>query len=117
MKRKFRLRQSTDFKRVRQTGKSYTHPFVVLTVLPNPQGGVRVGIAASKALGGAVQRNRAKRRLRAVLNGFLPMLPDGWDLVLIARKPVLAAGFDDLRQAVSHLLQRASLSRSSEQAQ
>ncbi|GIV65987.1 MAG: ribonuclease P protein component [Chloroflexota bacterium] len=109
VKRKFRLRRSSDFKRVRQTGKAYTHPFVVLNVLPNEEGQLRVGITASKAVGSAVDRNRAKRRLRAVLDRLLPNVQPGWDVVLIARKPVLTADFEDLTQAVLGLLRQAHL--------
>ncbi|GAP11342.1 ribonuclease P protein component [Bellilinea caldifistulae] len=107
VKRKFRLRRSNDFKRVRQSGKSFTHPFVVLSVLSNEEGQLRIGITASKAVGSAVDRNRAKRRLRAVVDGLLPRMQAGWDVVLIARKPVLTADFEDLTQSVLELLTRA----------
>lgn len=109
VKRKFRLRRSSDFKRVRQTGKAYTHPFVVLSVLPNEEDQLRIGITASKAVGSAVERNRAKRRLRAVVDGLLPRLRAGWDVVLIARKPALTADFGDLSQSVQELMNRARL--------
>ncbi|MEN4013562.1 MAG: ribonuclease P protein component [Bellilinea sp.] len=117
MKRKFRLRRLSDFMRVRQTGKSYTHPFLVLTVLPNPDDELRIGVSAGKALGSAVQRNRAKRRLRAAMEPLITTLPKGWDLVLIARKPLLTARFENLCQAVSSLLQRAKLAGFSDQPQ
>ncbi|MFN7035242.1 MAG: ribonuclease P protein component [Bellilinea sp.] len=109
VKRKFRLRRSSDFKRVRQTGKAYTHPFVVLSVLPNEEDQLRIGITASKAVGSAVERNRAKRRLRAVVDGLLPRLRAGWDVVLIARKPSLTADLGDLSQSVRELMNRARL--------
>ncbi len=114
VKRKFRLRRSSDFKRVRQTGKAYTHPFVVLSVLPNQVDQLRIGITASKAVGSAVERNRAKRRLRAVVDGLLPRLRAGWDVVLIARKPALTADFGDLSQSVRELMNRARLFMESE---
>jgi len=109
VKRKFRLRRTSDFKRVRQTGRVFTHPFLVLTVLPNENSSIRIGITASKAVGSAVQRNRAKRRLRAVADSMLSKLPAGWDMVLIARKPVLTADFVELREAVIGLMERAGL--------
>lgn len=109
MKRKFRLRRTSDFKRVRQRGKVFTHPFLVLTVLPNENNSLRIGITASKAVGSAVQRNRAKRRLRAVADFLLPKLPAGWDVVLIARKPVLITDFVQLMEAVIGQMERAGL--------
>jgi ribonuclease P protein component len=57
VKRRFRLTRSTDFKRVRSSGKSYAHPLVVLYALPSDQPHMRIGVAASKAVGNAVQRN------------------------------------------------------------
>jgi ribonuclease P protein component len=49
-------------------------------------GTVRVGFTASKKIGNAVLRNRAKRRLRAVARELLPGLAQpGWDYVLVAR--------------------------------
>lgn len=109
MKRRFRLTRSIDFKRVRNQGKSYAHPLVVLVKLPSMGADLRVGFSTSRALGGAVQRNRAKRLLRELMRSFLPTLAPGWDLILIARSPLLTAPFQDLRLAVSGLLGRAGL--------
>lgn len=51
--------------------------------------GVRVGFTASKKVGNAVARNRAKRRLRAVARAVLPqMARPGWDYVLVAKPGV-----------------------------
>lgn len=109
MKRRFRLTRSTDFKRVRNDGKSYAHPLVVLIASPSSEDKLRVGVSAGRALGGAVQRNRAKRLLRESIRPCLLTLPAGWDLVLIARNPLLAATFQDVQGAVQGLLRRAGL--------
>ena len=51
--------------------------------------GVRVGFTASKKIGNAVARNRAKRRLRAIAREVLPkMARPGWDYVLVAKPGV-----------------------------
>jgi len=107
--RKFRLRKNVDFQRVRREGKSYAHPLVVLVVAPNGLDQVRVGVAAGRRLGKAVQRNRAKRRLREIMRPLLPFLKPGYDVMLIARPPMAAAEFVAVRQAVVELLWKASL--------
>ena len=109
MKRRFRLTRSIDFKRVRNQGKSYAHPLVVLVKLPSTEVLPRVGFSTSRSLGGAVQRNRAKRLLRESMRTFIPSLSAGWDLVLIARNPLLTATFQDVWSALDGLLQRAGL--------
>ena len=109
MKRNFRLTQSTDFKRVRNFGKSYAHPLVVLVVQPATHAGLRVGVTAGRSVGGAVQRNRAKRLLREAMRSLLPSVHTGWDLILIARQPLLKATYRQVCAALSKLAQRADL--------
>jgi len=106
---KFRLTRSDDFKRVRQSGKSYAHPLVVLVTQPNISKTIRVGVTAGKTVGTAVHRNRAKRLLREAMRPFLPTLASGWDLILIARPKLVTAPFTDINKAVAGLLQRAKL--------
>ena len=109
MQRKFRLTRSTDFKRVRRTGKSYAHPFVVLVVQTSETPRVRVGVTAGRSVGGAVQRNRAKRLLREAMRPLLLDLPPGWDLLLIARPALLAKSLQEIRQVLTSLLHHARI--------
>lgn len=109
VKRRFRLTRSTDFKRVRSEGKSYAHPLVVLVASRSEADVTRVGVSASRSMGGAVQRNRAKRLLREAMRPLLPSAPAGWDVILIARAPLLQAQFQDVKAAVQVLLRRAGL--------
>jgi ribonuclease P protein component len=109
VKHRFRLTRSIDFKRVRNQGKSFAHPLVVLVRLPSTENHLKVGISTSRALGNAVQRNRSKRLLRESMRQLIPSLSSGWDLVLIARAPLLTAAFQDIQAAVAGLLHRAGL--------
>ena len=109
MKQGFRLSKPADFKRVRRLGKSYTHPFLVLVVLANELAQVRVGVTAGRTVGGAVQRNRAKRVLRAAIQPLLERIAPGHDLLLIARPGVGEAGSPQTQDALARLLQRAKL--------
>ena len=109
MKRRFRLRRSTDFERVRRSGKSYAHPFVVVIKHPNDLAFSRFGFSAGRSVGNAVQRNRAKRRIREIVRLRMSKIQPGWDLVFLARKSIHEAGFDELRAAIDLLLERAGV--------
>jgi ribonuclease P protein component len=113
MERKHRLTRSIDFKRVRRTGKSLAHPLAVLIVHRNHLALTRLGVSAAKSIGNAVQRNRAKRRLREVLRSYLPEIVSGWDVVVIARPEAVDAKWDMLRSAIRDLLRRSGLLRES----
>ena len=109
MQRKFRLTRSEDFKRVRRSGKSYAHPLVVLIVQAHEQPRVKVGVAAGRTVGTAVDRNRSKRLLREAMRPLLPGIASNLDLVLIARPGLVTATLEETRQALLNLLGRAKI--------
>jgi ribonuclease P protein component len=107
--RNFRLTQSTDFKRVRRSGKSYAHPLIVLVVLPAEGERTRFGVSAGRSVGNAVQRNRAKRLIREALRPLLPKVQPGWKVILISRKPILNANLTDIIICLYQLFFKANL--------
>ena len=109
MKREFRLTRSADFKRVRHDGRSYAHPLVVLIALPNGSDRTRVGVSAGRSVGGAIQRNRAKRLLRHAMAPLMAEITSGYDLLLLARKPILTVKSDQVQQALTDKLIKARL--------
>lgn len=104
-----RLRRVIDVKRVQRQGRSWRHPLLILLVLANSQSFSRFAVVASRRVGGAVVRNRTRRRLRDVIRGQLPSIAPGWDCVLIARHLSSQASFLELETAVLHILVRAQL--------
>jgi ribonuclease P protein component len=109
VKRKFRLTSTIDFKRVRRKGKSFAHPLVVLIVLPNETGSSRFGISAGRSVGNAIRRNRSKRQIREIIRLLIPQILKGWDMVVLARKPIVSASFQDIETAIHQLFQQAKL--------
>jgi ribonuclease P protein component len=107
--RNFRLKQSTEFKRVRRSGKSYAHPFIVLFVLSTESERTLVGVAAGRTVGNAVQRNRAKRLVREAIRPLLGEIRPGLQVVLIARKPIIEARMPEIRVSLQELFARAHL--------
>jgi ribonuclease P protein component len=114
VQRRFRLKRSSDFQRVRRFGRAYTHPLAVLIALPGDQEHSRFAVSAGRSVGSAVERNRAKRLLRESLRSLHREILPGWDIVILARQPMRSASFHETAQAVQTLLTRAGLLKPSD---
>ena len=77
--------RNTEFSRAYRRGKSFVHPCLVLYVNKNRLGHTRVGLTATKKIGKAVTRNRARRVIRAAMAAQLPPDAGSWDIVFVAR--------------------------------
>jgi len=96
-------------RRVYDEGKSWVHSLLVLVARPNGLDLSRVGVTASKKLGSAAARNRAKRLMREAVRHLYPRFESGWDVVLVARTRILQAQEPQVEQALASLLKRAGL--------
>jgi|APSaa5957512535_1039671.scaffolds.fasta_scaffold184952_1 ribonuclease P protein component len=95
-----RLTRRVDFQRLTRNGARRAMPGVVLQTIVRPESNsdvCRVGFTVSKKVGGAVQRNRAKRRLRAAATEIIQNPQPGRDIVLVGRKATLTRSWDSLR--------------------
>lgn len=110
MERRIRLRRTSDVRRVYDEGRSWAHPLLVLVARPNGLDFSRVGVTASRRVGKAVDRNRAKRLLREAARCLYPQFGVGWDVVLIARSRILKVKEPQVEDALASLLGRAGLS-------
>ena len=102
-----RLRRGEDIARVRAEGVARNDSLFSLRALSTDGPTVRVAVAASRAVGGAVQRNRARRRVREAVRTVLAARPDracGLDLVVTVRKSVLDVPAALVRGAVERQL-------------
>ena len=110
-----RLKRRADFLRVAAARRKWAAPGLILQVAAQPEppsGGIRVGFTASRKVGNAVKRNRARRRLKAlaaemIAGGAHP----GLDLVLIARPATVDRPFDELRRDLVQSLKRTKAAR------
>ena len=107
-----RLRKRADFLRVARGVRAVTG-LVTLELAPTPPSmahpnRLRVGFTASKKVGNAVARNRAKRRLRAAAATLLPLYGHpGHDYVLVARTATATQPYDILLENIGEALRRA----------
>ena len=113
MRREQRLRASDDYSRVRRGGRSWALPLLVLYAARQPAADspTRVGITAGRRVGGAVVRNRARRRVGEAVRARYDGVAPGWDLVFIVRPRASEADFEEIGSAVGVLLQRAGVVR------
>lgn len=96
---------------VRRRGKTIAHPFFLLVSQPNEQKGLRVAVIAGKQVGAAVQRNRAKRILRAAIQPLTRLIKPDLDIVLVAKPAIRPAKSIEVHEAIQALLKRSNLLR------
>lgn len=102
-----RLTRRTEFQALHRKGRTWSDRFLTLKILPNSFPDNRFGLSVSKAVGGAVCRNRVKRRLREIVRRL--RLKQGWDILVIARRASADCEFKELEQSMAELVHRAGL--------
>jgi ribonuclease P protein component len=107
MRRQLRLRRRAEFDAVFERRRTWANNLLVLRNSPNQMEHNRYGFVTSKRLGGAVIRNRVRRRLREVVR-TLPV-SGGWDVVISAKVPAARSNFQELKGAVVDLLTSARM--------
>ena len=102
------LKLNHIFRRLYATA-GQTNGLMVLYVKKNRLGKNRVGITVSKKLGGAVVRNRVRRRLREVYRLHEDRFVPGYDIVVVARSRAIDASFEDLCAAYLSAAEKAGI--------
>lgn len=105
-----RLRRSLDVTRVRSDGVGRGDRLFSLRTLSSDLGMIRLAVSAGRGTGGAVERNRARRRLREAVRVDLRHRSTmvAQDLVLVARQAILSATAPEIRASVSRSLDQVA---------
>jgi ribonuclease P protein component len=112
MKRAYRLRRPDQFQRVRREGRNWSSPLLTLNVAASRRRVTRCGFVVGKRVGKAVERNRARRRVREAVRLVYDTIVPGRDLVFVLRSSDLATiEFSRLQALVEDLLRRANVWR------
>jgi len=119
-----RLLKHSDFERVYKQGKRHFSSHITVFYLRQPEGAsprsalpqtvfqaklARIGFTVGRVLGGAVERNRIKRRMREVLRRHVDLLPEGCDLIFHPRRFILTVEFAKLEAEVVRILHQANV--------
>lgn len=104
-----RLRSSLEIAEVKASGRVFRGQHCMLLALARPGVPTRIGfIASKKGVGGAVERNRARRRLREILRRRWPRIPlTGYWILVIAYRSALSAAHQELASDLEGLLATA----------
>ena len=103
------LTKNFEFKRLYNKGKSAASKCVAVYCIRNRTTKNRIGITVSTKLGGAVQRNRIRRRLKEIYRINEHTLHTGYDIVLVARMRSRYAGWRELESSVLFLFEKLGL--------
>lgn len=108
------LKTNSDFRRAYARGKSYTNPALVMYVRKNRAGSCRIGITASKKIGNAVQRNRARRVIREAFRQVNLPLKGNYDVVFVARTKTVYKKSTDIYNVMLPMLLDAGVVKNEE---
>ncbi|MCC7035188.1 MAG: ribonuclease P protein component [Acidobacteria bacterium] len=98
------IRKREDFERIYSSGHRHSGRLMTMFMSPNGRAGSRLGIAATRKMGSAVVRNRAKRLVRELFRHHKP--PGGFDVVVVPRREMLDASHVTLEAEFRALLDR-----------
>jgi ribonuclease P protein component len=101
-----RLRRDADIAAVWSEGMKLQHTLFAVRARPNGLRAIRIAVSAPRSLGRAVERNRARRRVREAFRTSIRDLEpvSGCDLVVVARPPIASTSFGEVRQAAATAL-------------
>lgn len=98
------IKENRIFRRLYSKGRFQAHPLLVTYVQRNREGIIRYGISASKRIGCAVERNRAKRVIRAAFRETAGEISGGWDIVFVARSRTIHVKMNEVRDVMARQL-------------
>ncbi len=109
LRREQRLTRPGLFRETFEQGQSHVGRYMVLWVRTAPDASLRLGVVTSRKVGGAVQRNRARRRLRTVWRLNRKTFAGTVDVVLVGRRALVRAPFAAVNEEFVRLARRAGL--------
>lgn len=98
------LSENHLFRRLYRTGNSYVTPYVAVYYKRNNLGYNRLGITATKKIGNAVERNRARRIIKEAYRLLEPDIIHNYDIVIVARRKAVFGKMQHIQKSLEKLL-------------
>ena len=111
LKKDNRLKKKYQFNYVYKSGEHFSEKAIVLYVTPSKTKSIKVGFAVTKKIGHAVTRNKIRRRLREIVQKYLPNLKQNYNIIVVAREGIVGFSFDELEKEFVSLTKKANLLR------
>jgi len=99
------------FQNAYRNGQSFVSRTVITYVVPRRTGGLRYGITASRKVGCAVERNRARRVIKAAVTELIPIMEGSFELIFVSRKATVESKSWMVRQVLYGHLKKAGVIR------
>ena len=109
LKKEYRLRKKYMFAYCYKAGKIAHAKSCFMYYATSKNKNVKIGVSVSKKVGGAVQRNRARRIIREAIAPHLSCINNDYNIIIVARDNFLSFDFNDVKQDIEHLLKKAGL--------
>ena len=103
------IRNQQDFDKLKKYGKSVGSRFVVLIYRKNNLDYTRRAFLASKKVGNAVTRNRARRLMKEAFRQLESIVPTGYDLLFIARSTIIDSKCADVKKSIEAAISRSGI--------
>ena len=103
------LTENYEFLRVYKKGKAYNGRLVVIYLLKRRDSRKRLGITATKKVGKACVRNRARRLIYENIRLFMPSISPGYDIVVVAKGSIVDSDFFSVGKEIAYFLKKADI--------
>ena len=103
MKHTVKINRNGQFRRLYRVGKSYVTPYFAVYIKKNRGKINRLGITATKKIGNAVKRNRARRVITEAYRLLEPELPRGMDIIIVARQKAVFVKMPVIKSSLERL--------------
>ncbi len=103
------IKENRDFKKGYKKGESYISSLAVIYVIKNRYNHLRIGITASKKIGNAVKRNRARRLIKESVRLLDIDKSLGYDLIFVARSKTTFSNMQRVKNEIEYNLKKAGI--------